>query len=101
MLRQGEESRLDHKHAQAAARLYLPEPQVLSNRGAEGAAADDDYVERSPALAPPCLCLEEIVAEVPALDVLRERSELAGFCHCFPPDLSELKAHCSRRGLAC
>jgi hypothetical protein len=71
---------------------------VLGDRGAEGAAADDDHVERSPALAPPSLCLEEIVAEVPALDVLRERSELAGFCHCFPPDLSKLKANCSDVG---
>jgi hypothetical protein len=58
---------------------------VLGDGGTKGAAADDDHVERATALASPCLCLEEIVAEIATLDVFGKRSELAGFRHCFPP----------------
>src|SRR5262249_3056623 len=85
MLRQGEKARLDHEDPQTAARLRLAVPQVLGDGGAEGAAADDDHVERSSALAPPRLCLGEIIAEIAALDIFGKRSQLAGFRHCFPP----------------
>src|SRR3954471_21020666 len=72
VLRQREEPRLDHYRAQAAARLLLAEPQVLGDRGAKGAPADDDEVEWSPALSTPGLRLSVVIAEIAPLDVFGE-----------------------------
>src|SRR5882724_2484062 len=81
MLRHGEQSGLDHQGAQTAAGLFLPKPNMLGDGGAEGAAADNEDIERPAAAALPGVDFGNIVAEIASLNVLRERCPLCALCH--------------------
>src|SRR4051812_47357970 len=77
MLRQCEETGLHNQCPERSPALPLPEPQMLSDCCAERPASYDDDIEGSPPVALPRLALEETVAEIAALNVLGEGSNLA------------------------
>src|SRR3954471_20824194 len=81
MLRNRKEPCFDDQCAKPAADLLLPEPDMLGDRRAESAAADDDHVERPASSRRPGIDLRDVIAEVAAFHVLRERRSFCKLRH--------------------
>jgi len=81
MLRDGKEPGFDHQCAKPAADLLLSEPDMFGDRRAEGAAADNDHVERPASSRFPGIDLRDVIAKVAAFHVLGERRSFCNLRH--------------------